>query len=83
MIGAWLQSLMGRPPTAARRKLVIVAFNLAPSLQRAPGLQGGGTFSGSGTSHSRPALGRADPCGGAFRGARNRTSTRYGECHHR
>ena len=29
MIGAWLQSLMGRPPTAARRKLVIVAFNLA------------------------------------------------------
>jgi glycosyltransferase involved in cell wall biosynthesis len=29
MIGAWLQSLMGRPPTAARGKLVIVAFNLA------------------------------------------------------
>ena len=28
MIGAWL-SLMGRPPTAARGKLVIVAFNLA------------------------------------------------------
>ena len=29
MISAWLQSLMGRPPTAARRKLVIVGFNLA------------------------------------------------------
>ena len=29
MIGAWLKSLMDRPPTAARRKLVIVAFNLA------------------------------------------------------
>jgi hypothetical protein len=29
MIGAWLQSLMGRPRTAVRRKLVIVAFNLA------------------------------------------------------
>jgi hypothetical protein len=29
MISAWLQSLMGRPTTAARRKLVIVGFNLA------------------------------------------------------
>ena len=27
MIGAWLQSLMGRPPTGARGELVIVALN--------------------------------------------------------
>jgi hypothetical protein len=29
MISAWLQSLIGRPKTAARRKLVVVGFNLA------------------------------------------------------
>src|SRR6185437_7982692 len=29
MISAWLQSLIGRPKTAALRKLVVVGFNLA------------------------------------------------------
>jgi hypothetical protein len=86
MIGAWLQSLMGRPPTAARGKLVIVAFNLANQwshhYNELLGYKEAARSLGL-VPHILVPRGRASPCGGAFRGARNRTSTRYGECHHR